>query len=151
MIDNTEPINFDSFQYVTGNDEPGRDPISWTLEISDDNIKDTFAVGISACINIIVGFPTETEEDFIKRVRMLEGREYDIKNSENYDIIGRAIVFMLGDIEGYNKAKETLYTKEELEEAMILMANFVKNAMVMPPESKIELTSKIIIQSLKQK
>ena len=47
--------------------------------------------------------------------------------------------------------KETLYTKEELEEAMILMANFVKNAIAMPPESKIELTSKSIIQSLKQK
>jgi len=34
---------------------------------------------------------------------MLEGREYDIKDSQNYDIIGRAIVFVLGDIDGYNK------------------------------------------------
>ena len=46
---------------------------------------------------------TETYDDFIKRVNMLEGREFDVRNSENYDIIGRSIVFMLGDLEGYKK------------------------------------------------
>jgi len=36
-IDNTIPITFDSYYYVTGNDYAGRDPISWSLAISNDN------------------------------------------------------------------------------------------------------------------
>ena len=36
-IDNVTSISFDSYYYVTGNDVPGRDPISWTLETSNDN------------------------------------------------------------------------------------------------------------------
>lgn len=29
-------VTFDSYSWVTGNDEPGRDPISWRLEVSSD-------------------------------------------------------------------------------------------------------------------
>lgn len=36
-IDNITPISFDSYYYVTGNDVPERDPISWILETSNDN------------------------------------------------------------------------------------------------------------------
>lgn len=36
VINNQVPINFDGYKYYTGNDFPERDPISWTLEISDD-------------------------------------------------------------------------------------------------------------------
>lgn len=36
-IDNITQITFDSYYYITGNDYLGRDPISWILEISDDN------------------------------------------------------------------------------------------------------------------
>jgi len=51
----------------------------------------------------------ESTEEFIKRVNILEGKDIDIKNPENYDIIGRAIVLLLGDLEGYNKdAKITI-------------------------------------------
>ena len=36
-IDNAIPITFDSYYYVTGNDYAERDPISWTLAISNDD------------------------------------------------------------------------------------------------------------------
>lgn len=70
---------------------------------------------------------TETIDDFIKRVNILEGREIDIKNPENYDIIGRAIVLLLGDLEGYNKdAKITIafIDNDKIQDAMkCLLAN----------------------------
>jgi hypothetical protein len=36
-IDNVNPIFFNSYYYVTGNDSPDRDPVSWTLAASNDN------------------------------------------------------------------------------------------------------------------
>ena len=36
-IDNVNPILFNSYYYVTGNDSPDRDPVSWTLAVSNDN------------------------------------------------------------------------------------------------------------------
>ena len=36
-IDNVNPIVFNSYYYVTGNDSPNRDPVSWTLAVSNDN------------------------------------------------------------------------------------------------------------------
>ena len=36
IIDNAAQINFDGYKYYTGNDFPERDPIDWTLDISDD-------------------------------------------------------------------------------------------------------------------
>jgi hypothetical protein len=36
-IDNVDPIFFNSYYYVTGNDSPDRDPVSWTLAASNDN------------------------------------------------------------------------------------------------------------------
>jgi hypothetical protein len=36
-IDNVTPIIFNSYYYVTGNDSPDRDPVSWTLAVSNDN------------------------------------------------------------------------------------------------------------------
>lgn len=64
---------------------------------------------------------TETIDDFIKRVNILEGREIDIKNPDIYDIIGRAIVLLLGDLEGYNKdAKITIafIDNDKIQDAM---------------------------------
>jgi hypothetical protein len=70
---------------------------------------------------------TETYDDFIKRVNILEGREIDIKNPDNYDIIGRAIVLLLGELEGYNKdAKITIafIDNDKIQDAMkCLLAN----------------------------
>jgi len=37
-IDNITNIEFDSYYYNTGNDFPSRDPVSWTLEISYNNV-----------------------------------------------------------------------------------------------------------------
>jgi hypothetical protein len=36
-IDNVSPIFFNSYYYVTGNDSPNRDPVTWTLSGSNDN------------------------------------------------------------------------------------------------------------------
>jgi hypothetical protein len=36
-IDNVNPIVFNSYYYVTANDSPNRDPVSWTLAVSNDN------------------------------------------------------------------------------------------------------------------
>ena len=36
-IDNVDPIFFNSYYYVTGNYETYRDPVSWTLAVSNDN------------------------------------------------------------------------------------------------------------------
>ena len=36
-IDNVNSLTFDSYYYVTANDEELRDPVSWTLAISNDN------------------------------------------------------------------------------------------------------------------
>jgi hypothetical protein len=52
-IDNVNPLFFNSYYYVTGNDSPERDPVSWTLAISNDNsswtILDTqTSVGITS-------------------------------------------------------------------------------------------------------
>ena len=37
VIDNIEPIQFDSYRYNTANDSDSRDPITWTIEGSIDN------------------------------------------------------------------------------------------------------------------
>jgi hypothetical protein len=34
---------------------------------------------------------------------MYKRRCIDVKNPDNYDIVGRAVALMLGDLEGYNK------------------------------------------------
>jgi hypothetical protein len=52
-IDNITPILFDSYYYVTSNDSPQRDPITWTLAISNDNstwkvIDTQISVGITS-------------------------------------------------------------------------------------------------------
>jgi hypothetical protein len=43
----------------------------------------------------------ETLETFLVRVASLEGRRFNIKDINNYDIIGRAIVFLVGELDGY--------------------------------------------------
>jgi len=51
----------------------------------------------------------EPLELFLDRVKVLEGRKINIKDHNNYDIVGRAIGLMLGELEGYNKdAKITI-------------------------------------------
>ncbi len=48
-------------------------------------------------------------DTFLSRVASLEGRKYNIKDHNNYDVVGRAITFILGDLEGYEKdAKITI-------------------------------------------
>jgi hypothetical protein len=52
-IDNITPILFDSYYYVTANDAQNRDPITWTLAVSNDNytwkvIDTQISVGITS-------------------------------------------------------------------------------------------------------
>ncbi len=45
----------------------------------------------------------ETEQIFLHRVSLLEKRKIDVKNKNNYKVIGRAIALMLGNLNGYKK------------------------------------------------
>jgi len=45
----------------------------------------------------------ETLETFLSRIALLEGRRFNIKDTNNYDIIGKAIVFLVGELEGYER------------------------------------------------
>jgi hypothetical protein len=52
-IDNVNPIMFNSYYYVTGDDMEMRDPVSWTLAVSNDNYSWTIlstqsSVGITS-------------------------------------------------------------------------------------------------------
>jgi len=50
-----------------------------------------------------------SEKTFLSRVALLEGRTFNINDQNNYDIVGRAVAFMVGDLEGYeNDAKITI-------------------------------------------
>lgn len=52
---------------------------------------------------------SESIETFLSRVSSLEGRKYNVKDKNNYDVVGRAVVFLLGDLDGYDKdAKITI-------------------------------------------
>ena len=68
----------------------------------------------------------ESLETYLSRVAALEGRIFNIKDPNNYDIIGRAIVFLVGELEGYEKdAKITIaflddkkYNQEDRKKAL---------------------------------
>jgi uncharacterized delta-60 repeat protein len=47
IIDNGIPINFDGYKYYTGNDFVERDPITWTLDISNDGLTWTTVSTVS--------------------------------------------------------------------------------------------------------
>jgi hypothetical protein len=56
----------------------------------------------------------ESLETYLYRVAALEGRRYNIKDKNNYDVVGRAVVFLLGELEGYEKdAKVTISFLED--------------------------------------
>jgi len=50
-IDNVNPIFFNSYYYVTGGDADYRDPVSWTLAVSNDN---TSWVVLSTQSNVVI-------------------------------------------------------------------------------------------------
>jgi len=62
----------------------------------------------------------ETLEDFLSRVKTLEGKEINIKDLNNYDIIGNAVVLTIGELEGYKKdAKITIaYMPSKTDDAL---------------------------------
>jgi hypothetical protein len=68
----------------------------------------------------------ESLETYLSRVSALEGRIFNVKDKNNYDIFGRAVVFLVGELEGYEKdAKITIaflderkYNREDREKAL---------------------------------
>jgi hypothetical protein len=72
----------------------------------------------------------ETLETFLIRVASLEGRRFNIKDINNYDIIGRAIVFLVGELDGYARDAHItisyLPTKDPKEALQIIYNYFNK-------------------------
>lgn len=71
----------------------------------------------------------ETLETFLERVKMLEGLEIDVKNKNNYKVVGRAVALILGDLQGYNKkAKITIafFNNNDAHKALELLLNNIK-------------------------
>ena len=68
----------------------------------------------------------ESLETYLSRVSALEGRIFNVKDKNNYDIFGRAVVFLVGELEGYEKdAKITIaflddkkYNQEDRKKAL---------------------------------
>lgn len=51
----------------------------------------------------------ESVDIFLERVKQLEGKIINVKDPGNYDIVGKTVSLMLGDLDGYNKdAKITI-------------------------------------------
>jgi len=69
---------------------------------------------------------SETLEDFLSRVSQLEGREIDVYNLKNYEIMGNAIVLSLGHLPNYNKPHITIVFIEN-KEILSKAYNYIKN------------------------
>lgn len=54
---------------------------SFTIEEAKKEIEDTYKAGISVCTNWIVGFPTETYEDFKEMLRFIKDNIRYLKNN----------------------------------------------------------------------
>lgn len=69
----------------------------------------------------------ETEEIFLQRVSLLEGRKINVKDASNYDIVGKSVALMLDDLDGYDKdAKITIayFSEKSPEDALkIILEN----------------------------
>lgn len=51
----------------------------------------------------------ESVDIFLERVKQLEGKVINVKEPSNYDIVGKTVSLMIGDLDGYNKdAKITI-------------------------------------------
>lgn len=68
---------------------------SYSVELAEQVIKDTYNAGIEVVLNFIVGYPNETEEDFYETLRFIErirgyvsniglGHQCDIQHSYIY-------------------------------------------------------------------
>lgn len=72
----------------------------------------------------------ENLQTFLNRVQSLEGREIDIYNPDNYAIVGRAVVLLLGVLDGYNNpAKITIAFFDNFKmrtDALEFVRNYIK-------------------------
>lgn len=75
----------------------------------------------------ILNDDTEGVDEFIKRVKSLEGKIINVSDPNNYSIEGQAIVLMLGKLEGYHKnAKINIMfvdDNENIDNAFICLLN----------------------------
>jgi hypothetical protein len=74
---------------------------------------------------------SESLDVFLNRVKFLEGKKIDVMNFENYDVIGRAVALLLGNLEGYNKDSKItiafLNDVEIAEKALHVIKNYISN------------------------
>ena len=73
---------------------------------------------------------TETEAEFLKRVKSLEGKIINVFNPKKYIIDGRSIVLMIGELNGYKKHAKIIiasFDNDKTEDAyMYLLNNIMK-------------------------
>jgi hypothetical protein len=99
----------------------------------------------------------ETLETFLSRIRLLEGRRYNIKDINNYDIIGKAIVFLVGELEGYERDAHITISylpNNDSKEALQIIYNYFnkndENNITEVEELKIEETKVVIEEEPKK-
>jgi len=119
-------------------------------EMADSNIRENEHVEKLAEMNYPMCEYSE-EQCVVRRLAFINGYN---KAKEDYEVVSsirEVHQYKLGLEDGYNKAKETLYTEEQVTEAMLKVCEYLIDAMESRYIIDTEQQAKIIIQSLKQK
>jgi len=75
----------------------------FSLQAAEKNIKDTYKAGIQVCTNWIVGFPTETDDDFIDTLKFIKRNRKFLKSGLMVNsFILKANSFLYNNTEKYN-------------------------------------------------
>jgi hypothetical protein len=98
-------------------------------------------------INAMADADIRANEKLAEKV-YLEHENNDLLYGDSLEL---RLAYKAGIVDGYNKAKETLYTEEQVREAMLKICEYLIDAMKDRYLIDSEQQAKIIIKSLKQK
>jgi hypothetical protein len=110
-----DPVTFDRYQFITGNDVPERDPVTWTLEGSNDDAN----WQLIELVDFV--YPTPTTRNFSSRTIPLPGASLPVTLS----LTGTASKLIVGEtltlvysIVGLNPAMDAVVLKASTGEVM---------------------------------
>jgi hypothetical protein len=92
-----------------------------------------------------------TKNEHVEKLAEKVYLEHENNNLLYGESLELRLAYKAGIVDGYNKAKETLYTEEQVTEAMLRVCEYLIDAMESRYIIDTEQQAKIIIQSLKQK